>query len=215
MRVKIKRPTHGTIVAYIALFFAMTGTAYAATGGTLNLGNPNTASKTTSLANTGSGPALRLATKAGSTPPLAVSNGTKIANLNADMVDGVRASSLQPKLPSRLSFAQLKLINGWKGNCFNSGAPGIALDPSGVVHLRGGICTVSASDSSFLPFTIPAKFRPTRIEWVTVNECSVTTARMEIDPNGAVRVEEDPNASPGATPQCFTSLAGVTYTLPY
>jgi hypothetical protein len=215
MRVKLRRPTHAAIVAYAALFLALSGTAYAATGGTLILGNPNSANKTTSLTNTGSGAALRLVTHQGSTPPLAVSNGTKIANLNADMVDGVRASSLQPKLPSRLSFAQLKLINGWEGNCFNSGAPGIALDPSGVVHLRGGICTASASNTSFLPFTIPAKFRPARDEWLTVNECSVTTARMEIDPNGMVRVEQDPNASPGATPQCFTSLAGVTYTLPY
>jgi len=212
MRVKMKRPSHATIVAYAALFFAMTGTAYAATGGSLILGNPNTASKTTSLANTGSGPALRLGTKSGATPPLAVSNGTKIANLNADMVDGVRASSLQPKLPSRLSFTPLKLINGWTGNCFSTGVPGIALDPSGVVHLRGGICTTAAN---FLPFTIPAKFRPTRIEWVTVNECGVTTARLEIDPDGTVRDEQDPNAAPGETPQCFTSLAGVTYTLPY
>lgn len=212
MRVKTKRPSHATIVAYIALFLAMTGTAYAATGGNLILGNPNTASKTTSLANTGSGPALRLATKTGSTPPLAVSNGTKIANLNADMVDGVRASSLQPKLPSRLSFTPLKLINGWVGNCANGGAPGIALDPNGVVHLRGGICTNTAS---FVPFIIPAKFRPTRDEWLTVNECTVTTARLDIEPNGTVNVEADPNAAPGATPQCFTSLAGVTYTLPY
>src|SRR5262249_28521073 len=146
---------------------------------------------TTSLTDTGSGPALRLATHKGSTPPLAVSNSTKIANLNADMVDGVRASSLQPRLPARLSFTHLKLINGWEGNCFDAGAPGIALDPSGVVHLRGGICTASASNTSFLPFTIPAKFRPARDEWLTVNECSVTTARMEIEPNGTARVEED------------------------
>lgn len=215
MRMKMKRPTHATIVAYIALFFAMTGTAYAATGGNLILGNSNTANKTTSLANTGSGAALRLVTKTGSTPPLTVSNDTKIANLNADMVDGVRVTSLQPKLPSRLSFTPLKLINGWVGNCDSAGMPGIAVDPSGVVHLRGGICTASMSDGSFVPFTIPAKFRPSQIEWVTVNECTVTTARMEIDPNGAVRVEQDPNASPGATPQCFTSLAGATYTLPY
>jgi hypothetical protein len=213
MRVKMKRPAHATIVAYLALFLAMTGTAYAATGGSLILGNPNTASKTTGLANTGAGPALRLVTKAGSTPPLAVSNGTKIPNLNADMVDGVRASSLQPKLPSRLSFTPLKLINGWTGNCFGvTGMPGIALDPSGVVHLRGGICS---STASFFPFTIPAKFRPTEEEWVTVNECGVTTARLEIDPNGTVRAEQDPNAAQGQTPQCFTSLAGVTYTLPY
>jgi hypothetical protein len=212
MRVKMKRPSHATIVAYAALFFAMTGTAYAATGGSMILGNPNTASKTTSLANTGSGPALRLVTKSGATPPLAVSNGTKIANLNADMVDGVRASSLQPKLPSRLSFTPLKLINGWQGNCFGYGMPGIALDPNGVVHFHGEICTATAS---FQPFVIPAKFRPTHTEWITVNECAATIGRLAIDPNGTVTTEADPNAAPGDTPQCDTMLDGATYTLPY
>jgi hypothetical protein len=212
MRMKIKRPTHATIVAYAALFFAMTGTAYAATGGNLILGNANSANKTTSLTNTGSGPALRLATKNGSTPPLAVSSGAKVANLNADMVDGVRSSSLQPKLPSRLSFTPLTLINGWKANCSGGGAPGIALDPSGVVHFRGEICTNTAS---FQPFVIPAKFRPTRVEWVTVSQCAVSIGRLAIFPDGSVNDEADPNALQGESPQCDTVLAGASYTLPY
>jgi hypothetical protein len=42
------RPTHGTIVAYVALFVALGGTIYAATGGNFILGKPNSASSTTS-----------------------------------------------------------------------------------------------------------------------------------------------------------------------
>ncbi len=35
---RIPRPSHATVVAYIALFLALSGTAYAATGGTFILG---------------------------------------------------------------------------------------------------------------------------------------------------------------------------------
>ena len=36
-----KRPSHGVVVAYLALFVAMTGTATAATGGSFILGKGN------------------------------------------------------------------------------------------------------------------------------------------------------------------------------
>jgi hypothetical protein len=213
MRIKLNRPKHATIVAYLALFFAMSGGAYAATGGTLILGHTNTANKLTTLSNTASGAALRLVTHSGATPPLAVSNSTKVVNLNADMVDGLHASSLQLRLPSRLSFTPLTLINGWTGNCFGGGAPGIALAPSGVVHLQGEMCS---STSSSQPFVIPAPLRPSHTEWLTVDECNATTGRLIIGSNGTVTVQGDENPrSSGNTPQCFTSLAGVSYTLPY
>src|SRR5258708_29469992 len=99
MGIKLSRPKHATIIAYLALFFAMSGGAYAATGGTLILGHTNTADKVTTLKNTGSGSALRLVTHSGSTPPLAVSNGSKIVNLNADMLHRLHPSSLQRQLP--------------------------------------------------------------------------------------------------------------------
>lgn len=88
---------HTTVVAYLALFTALGGTAYAATGGNFVLGHANQAGKTSSLTNTGSGPALRLATRNGTTPALAVSNGAKIAHLNADALDGLSSSAFQRK----------------------------------------------------------------------------------------------------------------------
>ena len=70
--------------------------AFAATGGPLLLGKSNTASKTTTLKTTGSKAALSLKSKAGKAP-LKVSNSTKVAKLNADLVDGLDGPALQNK----------------------------------------------------------------------------------------------------------------------
>jgi hypothetical protein len=48
MRSRI-RPTHGTVVAYLALFIALGGTTYAATGGNFILGQSNSAGNPTQL----------------------------------------------------------------------------------------------------------------------------------------------------------------------
>lgn len=93
----MRLPKHATVISYLALSVAMGGTAYAVTGGNFVLGHANKANQSTALTNTGAGPALKLATKKRSTPPFAVSNGTKISNLNADKVDGLHASAFQPK----------------------------------------------------------------------------------------------------------------------
>jgi len=87
-----------TLVAYLALFVALGGSAYAATGGNFILGHANYAGRSTSLKNTGSGAALKLTTNNGSTPPLAVSNDSKIARLNADELDGLSAGAFQSKV---------------------------------------------------------------------------------------------------------------------
>jgi hypothetical protein len=88
---------HVTVIAYLALFIALGGTAYAATGGTFLLGRSNQANATSSLKNTGSGAALKLTTGKATTPPLAVSNGTKITHLNADELDGLSSAAFQRK----------------------------------------------------------------------------------------------------------------------
>ena len=53
------RPSHGTVVAYLALFVALGGTTYAATGGNFILGKANTASTQTSLTASPSSPVRR------------------------------------------------------------------------------------------------------------------------------------------------------------
>jgi hypothetical protein len=115
-------------------------------------------------------------------------------------------------LPATLPWTPLTLINGWTGGCFGSGAAQIARGPEGVVHFRGGICSGTSSE----PFVLPVPYRPTQTEFIAVDECNATTGRLVIETSGAVIVAGDENpASIGDTPECFTSLAGASYTLPY
>jgi hypothetical protein len=93
MPCSLHKPTHATVVSYLALFVALGGSAYAATGGDFILGHTNKANQSSVLTNTGSGPALKLTTNKRGTPPLAVSNGSKITNLNADSLDGLDSSA--------------------------------------------------------------------------------------------------------------------------
>lgn len=76
-----------TVISVVALFFAMSGTAVAATGGSFILGKSNTASSVSSLTNT-NGTALRLSSSA-TAPALKVSNGVQIPKLNASKLGGI------------------------------------------------------------------------------------------------------------------------------
>ena len=75
------RPAPATVISVIALLFAMSGTAVAATGGDFILGKANTASSVSSLTNT-KGTALSVSS-ASTTPPLTVSNSVQVPKLNA------------------------------------------------------------------------------------------------------------------------------------
>jgi hypothetical protein len=99
----------GNVVGYIALFIALGGTTYAATGGNFILGNPNSASSTTSLSAPVAGKGLQVtntSTGAGATAlglnvasghsPFTVNSGTKVANLNADKLDGIDSTGFLP-----------------------------------------------------------------------------------------------------------------------
>ena len=99
--------SHGTVVAYLALFVALSGTAVAAAPLALQLGKSNGEKAPTSLTNTGTGRALNLIAKNGSalslvapatTPPLTVNNTTQIPKLNASLLGGKDASSFQAKI---------------------------------------------------------------------------------------------------------------------
>lgn len=85
----------GAVVG-IVVVATVTGTAYAATGGTFILGRANGASTTTSLSN-GGGTALSLGGGAGK-PALAVNNTVKVPRLNADLLDGLDGSQLQRRV---------------------------------------------------------------------------------------------------------------------
>jgi hypothetical protein len=93
-RLRLHRPSAATIISLIALFFAMGGTAVAATGGNFILGKANTATTVSSLSNT-KGTALSLSSTS-TVPPLKVSNSVQVPNLNASELDGDTSSAFLP-----------------------------------------------------------------------------------------------------------------------
>src|SRR6476659_978851 len=100
------RPSPALVISVIALFVALGGTTYAATGGNFILGKANTASAQTGLASTNAGRVLSITQKSTGTgatalglvvpagkPPMTVNSGTKVANLNADRLDGIDSTA--------------------------------------------------------------------------------------------------------------------------
>jgi hypothetical protein len=86
----VRRPSPATAISVVALIFAMSGTAVAATGGDFILGKSNTATNVSRLTNS-TGTALSLSA-APASPPLRVSNSKQVPNLNANYLGGFSAS---------------------------------------------------------------------------------------------------------------------------
>ena len=85
----------GQFLGAIALGLVLSGGAYAATGGNFILGRSNETDSTTTLKNTGAGPALDLKVQTG-TPPLKVSSTKQVRKLNASLLGGNPASNFAP-----------------------------------------------------------------------------------------------------------------------
>lgn len=82
-----------TVAAAVVLVGGADLASYAATGDPLVLGHSNTAGGTTSLRNSGRGPALSL-NNIRSAPPLVVNSSKMVKNLNANKVGGKTAAQL-------------------------------------------------------------------------------------------------------------------------
>ena len=98
--------TYANVMVTILAFIVLGGMGYAATGGNFILGQSNSASSKSTLSAPIADKALTVtnnSTKAGATalglnvasghPPFRVNSGTKVANLNADELDGKDVSS--------------------------------------------------------------------------------------------------------------------------
>jgi len=140
----VRRLSPATVMSAAALFIALGGTTYAATGGNFLLGKTNSAGATSALnsgvttgptlalKNTGGKPAASFTTS-GSQPPFLITSGTRVVNLNADLVDGLDGTDFlrangkavdSDKLDGIDSsgFIQGTGMNGWGG--VKSIAPG-------------------------------------------------------------------------------------------
>jgi len=106
-----------TLVSALVVALVVTASldyvASAATGHAFVLGQLNKANRTTTLRRTTSGPALSLRTSSSGAAPLAVNGTGKVANLNADRVDGLDASALTGvrAAVSRFVFDSTQLVH--------------------------------------------------------------------------------------------------------
>lgn len=89
----LKTAAVATVLALVVLVCA-DYTAFAATGRSLVLGKVNTASATTAVARTTAGPVLTVTAKSPSNPPLRTNARGRVANLNADLLDGLDSTTL-------------------------------------------------------------------------------------------------------------------------
>src|SRR5262249_17700157 len=102
------RVSPALVISLVALFVSLGGTAWAATGGSFLLGKVNTANAKSSLTGTNNGAALQLNnTAAGANAtalnlnvaaghaPFTTNSTTRVANLDADQLDGYDASMLR------------------------------------------------------------------------------------------------------------------------
>jgi hypothetical protein len=159
----MRKPTPALVISLVALFVALAGTGWAATGGNFILGTSNTAGATSSLSasvagasalnvsntNTATGStALKLNAAAGHAP-LSVNSTTRVPNLNADMVDGFHGSST-PTAHTLLALGANKqfprsVIPGKITPVFQN-RPG-PLPLSGTFTSSGGSLVITASGS--------------------------------------------------------------------
>jgi hypothetical protein len=129
------------IGAATVLVLAGNTVAFAATGHSLILGKVNKAHKATTLKRTTNGPALSLVTKPSSTAPLSVSSNGKVANLNADLLDGLDATSLQTRpiiyrIPSEVGATTFQVT-------FPGLAPGLYhVSYSVIAHMAAATATI-------------------------------------------------------------------------
>jgi hypothetical protein len=162
------------VVSLAALFVALGGTTYAATGGNFILGKSNSASSTTALTAPVAGKGLQVtntSTGAGATAlglnvasgkaPFTVNSGTKVANLNADKLDGIDSSGfLSSASVKKLSFEAsvgpsepvLATVGPYtiKGQCADlMGTTGLRLIANGPAGTSDYLYTEALNDSTF------------------------------------------------------------------
>jgi hypothetical protein len=150
----------GALVGGLAAAVVLLATAAIAgtgVGGIFNLGQTNTVNAPSSLkgsthaqnlriTNTGSGSALALKVGSGH-PPMTVNSGVKVAKLNADKLDGLNASDLQPAY-ARTVLVRPKATPAASGNALKAAVAGItsaAADKQYLVKVEPGLYDLGTS----------------------------------------------------------------------
>jgi hypothetical protein len=180
----MRKPSPALIVALAALFVALGGVGVAANGQNLILGKPdNSATLKTGLSvpvndkalqltntNTGTSATALGLTVASGHAPFTVSSQTRVANLNADQLDGLDSAAFARAKPAQWNIitgtTQNTVLTPGKFVCYPEGASGqydecwvnygsplstaaYAKDAFGFVHLKGVVKCPPASGTSF------------------------------------------------------------------
>lgn len=215
-----RRPSAAVVLASLSLVVSLGGTAVAATGGTFLLGKANEADKTTKLKtsgdfdkatlevkNRGDGAAATFKTSGG-VPPFAVNQDDKVANLNADLLDGLGSSAFLPAgTPVLRSDAtpMTVVVHGTTGQPVASGGgPAMVAavedyDPSGMFDVsddptvlrapRAGTYLVSAS-----------------VTWASAASGYVATRLRTVSSGLAFATVLGPNIVPAGAEQSVTGI---------
>jgi hypothetical protein len=113
---KLKTLASALVVA-AALVICTDYVALAATGNSLLLGRINHAGAVTTIDRTTNGPALRLTTNNAGAAPIVTNGHGRVANLNADRVDGKHAAAFAPKAHAPIAAGSVTpdglLTAGW------------------------------------------------------------------------------------------------------
>ena len=123
---RVKRPAHATVIAYLALSSRWAGRPTPRPGGTFLLGRSNAATSPTTLTNSAGTP-LALNAKAGYAP-LGVNSTTKVGRLNSDLLDGLDSTALQRRVAAACPEGQqISAISATGAvTCASGGTPGPA-----------------------------------------------------------------------------------------
>jgi hypothetical protein len=173
-----RRPSPSIVISLLALFIALGGAGYSATGGNFILGRANSASSQTTLLAPFSGTslvirntatfvgasALRLSVAAGH-QPLIVTTRTKVANLNVDLLDGLDSAAFARSAQEGWHYigspGEPGFENGWsnKDSNFISNSQNAAfrMDNNGIIHIRG---SVAGGTVTLAIFHLPARYCP-------------------------------------------------------
>ncbi len=178
-----RRPSPSLVISFIALFVALGGTTYAATGGNFILGAANTAGKTTSLRssvttgaafvarNSGGKPAAKFVANMGAAPLSVGHNSTRIAHLNADLLDGKHAKSFvsrcgpgsvavvalwyAPQLPADPTYVAPNRFGGEGGFACNGGTPEMTKEGTGHYRMRVVTPALPGATGDYILFVNP------------------------------------------------------------
>jgi hypothetical protein len=209
----------GALVSVAASAVAGTGI-----GGVFNLGAENTVAKTTILRSNGSfsGPQLRIKNDAGGAaldlhvnsgkPPLTVDSTTEVANLNADLLDGLNSTAFARSRPAASTPISGTTFTSEPGKfvcygptsnpaCFENylagyGTAAYSKDAFGFVHLTGLVKCIDNLDNcpygeNAVVFYLPVGFRPAaRLMFpsLTYDVNGYAAGRIDVRPDGAVVV---------------------------